>query len=209
MNKHADSVRYEAFELVEEGEYSKAFNCLLWLTESFDNVADHEMLATVLLCLGAYEKALERFQIVLERDPEDWRAAMHIALIYAASPEESQRDSGLALRHTKLAQAVLRNEESWHLEGVKAAVFAEMGEFGKAASQARHAFNLAPLHAQEVLKERMRQYLQGIPFRLSQEHILWNMQLKDRLCETCHSAASFTVCKNGISQCLRCARYRI
>ena len=64
MSADPNIVRFEALQLIEEGEYASAFERLNWLVQVTDGTNDRETLAMVLLCLGDFRRAMEHLQVV-------------------------------------------------------------------------------------------------------------------------------------------------
>jgi tetratricopeptide (TPR) repeat protein len=89
---------------------------------------------------GAYEKALEDFQLALQRSPGFFYAYRNIAWILATCPQERFRDGVQAVQIAKMA--VQQYPSSYTLSALSAA-YAETGEYMKAVRTQQEAIKMA------------------------------------------------------------------
>jgi len=114
--------------------------------------------------LGKFELAEQDFLSALGTGRKAMYVHASLAALYATCPSNEMRDAEKALHHSEKALE-LNHDRSWVAYSVSAAAWAEAGDFEKATQFARLAYDVAGPNDKPTRLERLRQYMQGKPFR--------------------------------------------
>jgi tetratricopeptide (TPR) repeat protein len=133
-----------------------------------DNAEYHASRGEAYRSLGQWEQAANDFRHAINLDPQHGRAYQSVAWLMATCPDESYRNADLALRAIRKS-VELNGDQDYITLDTLAAAFANNGEFDKAQSALRRALQLAPPDNAEPLRQRLKLYRAGRPYR--QTHV--------------------------------------
>ena len=124
-------------------------------------------LATLFEQTGRIADAIEQYETVLRQDADSLKARTRAAWLLATTAAADVRDGPAALAHARRAVELTGARDAVALD-VLAAALAETGELGGAVEAAERAAASASLEDRELLggiRERLRLYRRGRPYR--------------------------------------------
>ena len=121
---------------------------------------------------GRFREAIGELQTAIRGNSQDLGAPLRLGWIYAACSDDGLRDGRLAGRIAADIKA-LSDENDPGPADLMAAALAEQGRFSEAAAIAENALKLAEASQRKALasaiRDRLRAYRGGTPFRLEKE----------------------------------------
>ena len=165
-----NELRLSAYQLFEMEVYDTAFLNFLGLAEYTNFACDWYSVGFAAMTLGGFGKALEMFRKANLIEPSNTNCKAMLALLFAASPVELDRDGQAAVA---LATEVRSSsaEDSWSLLTILAAAYAEVGAFEDAITTLNTGLTACPEGSRQYLLIRIKQYRNRMPFRLTKDHV--------------------------------------
>ena len=192
-------LRISASCMFEAEVYEVAFQNFLGLAEMTDLGQDWYRVGYAALALGGFSKAIEAFAKAKAKEPNSGNTALDamIALLYSASPIQEDRNGNRAIA---IAISLVREPcNQWKTDTLLAAAYAEIGEFDTAIIRLTEALKRCPENQKPVIFDRLAQYQDKQPFRISTEFIRQSLREFGK-CIRCNA-------NTNISQrdhCVRC-----
>jgi len=176
---------------------------------SYDRIADPSpyMLWWRSICHLAqeeFEEALRDSIVLLDIDETHNRGCLNMALIRAASPVDHLRDGKDASYFMTRFVALHEGEMTWRIFSIRAAVYAEQGDFINAIKYSRMSLDCAPSTMVARCESRLSQYEQRIAFRASAQSIREGLFFRELACKNCGEPAFFTARYNDEAVALCC-----
>jgi Zn-dependent protease len=165
----------QAVSAYKSGKYDEAVELF---TQVIDQGGDPGLLATALTNRGPaearrgqWQRAIADLEEALQLQPQLVSAHNNLAWLLATCPVDALRNGELALEHATWACKAT----GWatpNCLGTLAAAYAEVGDFGQAVQWQERALADAgyrQTYGEEAVRDRLRLYEQGLPFRLPLE----------------------------------------
>jgi tetratricopeptide (TPR) repeat protein len=131
-----------------------------------DNVSAHHNLATAHRLRGEWAAALSELEIAVQLEPDAAPLLTDLAMLLAASPVETLRDSGRAIATAERAAALSGRRLATTLD-VLGVAYAANGRFEAAIESGRAALALGPDEAlAAAIRERIALYQQRRPYTM-------------------------------------------
>lgn len=125
----------------------------------------HERRARAYFVFGDYEAALAAFDSAAELNPNDASVLANRALLLAAAPDESLRNTTRSLADARRANELVPGQPAY-IDAL-AVAYASNGDFGRAAEEQQRAIDLLPTEYPGLIddyRSRLSLYQQDMPF---------------------------------------------